>query len=429
MSAAIACYFKSQLQQMPEPKRWLIGHSGGLDSQVLLHLASCILPKERLLVVHVNHHLQADAMCWADFSAQQASRFDLPHVILDTYPATPSEDSARSARYSAFESEMQAGDCLLLGHHGDDQVETMLFRFLRGTGLKGLSGMPVQRVLGTGMLCRPLLGYLRADLERYAREHLLDWIDDPSNSHTIYDRNFLRLNILPVLEGRWPGFKQRWLKTSEQLNASQQVLNEYLDADLVALRGKFGELLLPALSDYSPQRCDHLLRRWIEVYSGILLNAVQLAEIKRSLILARTDAEPQLKVQTLILRRYRGGLYVTPAQAPVAQALSQITVGHFALGDGVLEVEPTGVGLKTLTDVYLVRRKGGERCRPVGRNGSCTVKKLLQEVGIPSWLKTHWPLLMIDNEVVAVPGICVCEGWQTKSSGFNVSWRSFALSE
>lgn len=429
MSAAIERHFQGLLQQMPEPNRWLIAHSGGLDSQVLLHLASKYLPSERLLVLHVNHHLQSSAERWAEFSAQQASRYKLPHQILNVFPDTSSEEAARRERYAAFESQIQAGDCLLLGHHGDDQAETMLFRLLRGTGLKGLSGIPAHRKLGAGKLCRPLLGCLRSDMELYADEQHLTWVDDPSNQQAVYDRNFLRLDIFPLLEGRWPGFKQRWLKTSEQLAASQQLLNEYLDADLTSHVGVFGELSLSALHGCSMQRQDHLLRRWLESQVGVMLNSIQLDEIRRTLILSRADAEPQLKVERVVIRRYRSALYLTSAEALVPHELNQLALGKFPLGDGVLQVSSADAGLSTLENVRLVRRKGGERCRPLGRNGSCTVKKLLQEAGIPPWLKVHWPLLMVDEEVVAIPGICLCEGWQTKSGGFNATWCSFALSE
>ncbi|MBE9396060.1 tRNA lysidine(34) synthetase TilS [Pontibacterium sp. N1Y112] len=429
MSAAIERHFQRLLQQMPEPDRWLIAHSGGLDSQVLLHLAGKYLSPERLLVLHVNHHLQPFAERWAEFSAQQASQYALPHQILNVYPETPSEEAARRERYAAFEAQMQAGDCLLLGHHGDDQAETMLFRLLRGTGLKGLSGIPAHRKLGAGELRRPLLGCLRSEMERYADEQDLVWVDDPSNQQAVYDRNFLRLDIFPLLEGRWPGFKQRWLKTSEQLTASQRLLNEYLDADLISHVGVLGELSLSALHDCSSQRQDHLLRRWLEKQAGVMLNSTQLGEIKRTLILSRADAEPQLKVEKIVIRRYRSALYLTPAEERAPYELDQLTVGDFSLGDGMLQVTSADVGLSTLENVRLVRRKGGERCRPLGRNGSCTVKKLLQEAGIPPWLKVHWPLLMVGEEVVAIPGICLCEGWQTKSGGFNATWCSFALSE
>lgn len=428
MSAAIEKRFNAQLRQMPEPKRWLIGHSGGLDSQVLLHLASKTLSPDRLLVVHVNHHLQQSADRWAMFSAAQANLLGLNHVTLDAFPDSRSEDAARHARYAAFKSIMLAGDCLLLAHHGDDQVETLLFRLLRGAGLKGLSGIPQHRDLAKGALYRPLLGGLRQELEAYALQNGLKWIDDPSNHSDQYDRNFLRLRVMPLLEERWPGVRRRGLVTAEQLGASQRVLDEYLDQDLTALVGNLGELRLSQMAGFSSERQHHLLRRWIELGSGLLLNQQQLSEIQSSLIAARVDAQPQLRLGEWVIRRYQRALYLTARDNGASLNLDHLSLGEHALGDGLLYLAPAAAGLRTLDGIYLERRKGGERCRPAGRGGSCTVKKLLQEAGIPPWLKANWPLLKSGDEVVAVPGICVCEGWDTKSGGFNVSWHSFALS-
>lgn len=428
MSAAIEKRFKAQLQQMPEPKRWLIGHSGGLDSQVLLHLAAKIIPSDRLLVVHVNHHLQQPADSWAAFSVSQAQLLGLKHISLDAYPDACSEEAARRVRYNAFESVMAEGDCLLLGHHGDDQVETLFFRLLRGAGLKGLSAIPKSRALSQGVLFRPLLDLPRQTLEAYAEQYGLQWIDDPSNQSDRYDRNFLRLNVMPLLEERWPEFRQCGLTTVEQLGASQRLLEEYLDRDLAALIGGFGELQLTQMAAFSPERQQHLLRRWVELGGNVLLNQRQLLEIQNTLIAARADAQPKFRLGDLVIRRYQQALYLIERETDEPLNLSQLKLGEHALGDGCLLVVTDQDGLKTLDGICLERRQGGERCRPVGRGGSCTVKKLLQEAGIPPWLKAHWPLLKSGDEVVAVPGICVCENWDTKSGGFNVSWHSFALS-
>lgn len=428
MSAAIEFRFKAQLQLVPEPKRWLIGHSGGLDSQVLLHLAAKTLPPDRLLVVHVNHHLQHPADSWAAFSVSQAELLGVKHITLDVYPESGSEEAARRARYSAFESVMGDGDCLLLGHHGDDQVETLLFRLLRGTGLKGLSGIPQSRALPQGMLCRPLLEMLRQELEAYAERHGLQRIDDPSNHSDLYDRNFLRLKVLPLLEERWPGLRKRGLNTVEQLGASQRLLDEYLDRDVDALSGSLGELQISKMIGFSLEKQQHLLRRWVELGAGLLLNQPQLQEIQKTLMAARADAQPQFRLGDLVIRRYKSALYLTERETGTPLNLCELSLGEHSLGDGCLLVEAAEVGLKTLDGICLERRKGGERCRPVGRGGSCTVKKLMQEAGIPPWLKAHWPLLKSGDEVVAVPGICVCENWDAKNGGFNVSWHSFALS-
>ncbi|MEZ5449098.1 MAG: tRNA lysidine(34) synthetase TilS [Thiolinea sp.] len=104
---------------------------------------------------------------------------------------------------------MQPGELLLTAHHQDDQAETLLLNLLRGGG-RGLAAMPERRALGAGWLGRPLLTFTRAELEAYARAEQLNWVDDPSNQQTDFDRNFLRHHILPPLKQRWPERHVHW---------------------------------------------------------------------------------------------------------------------------------------------------------------------------------------------------------------------------
>ncbi|MGB0466154.1 MAG: tRNA lysidine(34) synthetase TilS [Pontibacterium sp.] len=429
MSALIETAFSQAVKPMSSVRRWLIGHSGGLDSQVLLHLAYATLPCDQLLVVHVNHHLQPEADQWAEFSAGQACTRHLKHQILHACPSGASEGQARDARYAAFESLLKAGDCLLLAHHGDDQAETLLYRLMRGAGLKGLAGIPAQRVLSEARILRPLLQVPRQQLETYASRHQLEWIDDPSNKDTAYDRNYLRHEILPKLAKRWPGFQTRWINTAKQLADTEQVLNQYLDADLDQLSGDMGEIRIPALLLVSREKRYLLLRRWLERISDSLLNQKQLQQIENQILNARNDASPELCLGDKILRRYRQALYLTSPVISQRESRVSLSAGQHVLSDAILRIEPAEVGLVSLDGVQLVRRQGGERCRPAGRGGSCSVKKCLQEAGIPPWLKQDWPLLVAGDEIVAIPGICVCEGWLSKKGGFALSWHSFALSK
>lgn len=403
------------------PRRWLIGHSGGLDSQVLLHLAARHLPAEQLQVIHINHQLQSDARAWAAFSAAQAKQLGLAQQTLTVELEASSENSARDARYEAFSRQLVAGDCLLLGHHADDQAETLLFRLLRGTGLTGLAGIPAARTLAAGQLLRPLLQHSRAQLEQWAHAQQLSWVEDPSNALDDYDRNFLRNRVMPVLAQRWPGFAARWAHTAQLMVDTDQLLNTYLDQDLQRLVGPQQQLNCEKLPVAQPRR-QALLRRWLQ-RQGVSAGAVPLAAIERELIGAQPDAQPLLQLGGRVIRRYRGQLYCL-ATMPVKPAVfsGALEIGEALLGDGVLTVATGEGGLKTLASVQLVRRQGGERLQPAGRGGHCSLKKLLQEAGIAPWQRASWPLLMVGEEVVAVPGICICENWQSRGVGFTVNW-------
>ncbi len=410
-------------------KRWVIAHSGGLDSQVLLYLASRMLPLPRVLVVHVHHHLQAEADEWAEFSKSQAELNSLPFARLDVFPENSSENAARTARYDAFAHLLEEGDCLLMGHHADDQAETILFRMLRGAGLVGLSGIVPYRVFESGHLLRPLLGCTRELLEKLALDVGLDHINDPSNTDLRYDRNYLRHSVIPLLKQRWPSLVERWQQNAVYIAESNRLLEEYMEGDLEVCLESNGSLNIAQLVRFSERRREALLRYWLFKASGLRINSQQLEVITKSVISAKHDADPCYDLGDQQLRRFQQCLYIVPKFKGGEVVSFPVKPGDLDLGDGVLSVEHAESGLSSFQGVEVRRRQGGERCRPHGKKHSVAVKKLLQEAAIPSWQKVDWPLLFHGDELVAVPGICFCEGWYSEKSGFSVLWCPFSLSD
>jgi tRNA(Ile)-lysidine synthase len=132
----------TQLHSLAATGRWLVAYSGGLDSTVLLHcLASQLSGAERgrLAAIHINHGLQAQAASWQQHCKASCSALGVEFVAIpvevDRHQASL-EEAARKARYRAFSKQVAAGDCLLFAHHADDQLETMLLRLVRGSGLE-----------------------------------------------------------------------------------------------------------------------------------------------------------------------------------------------------------------------------------------------------------------------------------------------------
>lgn len=159
---------------------------------------------------------------------------------------------------------------MLTAQHRDDQAETLLFRLLRGAGVKGLSGMPSERALGHGHLLRPLLDVTRAELETYAAEHQLSWIEDPSNQDRQYSRNYLRHQVFPILVERWPQALATMARSAAHLREAQGLLDELAQIDL-AEAGSSGEfdwlgvpsLALAALEKLSSPRQRNALSHWL----------------------------------------------------------------------------------------------------------------------------------------------------------------------
>ncbi|WP_268647783.1 tRNA lysidine(34) synthetase TilS, partial [Escherichia coli] len=145
------------------------------------------------------------------------------------------EAAARAARYAAFSAALAEGEALLTAQHLDDQSETFLLALKRGSGPAGLSAMAARATLGEHLLLRPLLGCSRQTLESYAQRHALSWIDDDSNQDTRFDRNFLRLQVLPQLNQRWPHFASAVARSASLCAEQEQLLDELLAEPLQSL--------------------------------------------------------------------------------------------------------------------------------------------------------------------------------------------------
>ena len=220
---------------------WHIAFSGGLDSTVLLHLLADYARSHStppLHAIHIHHGLQPAADAWPAHCKAVCDRLgiELSIVHIQVAPGASLEQAARDARYAAFRRILGPGEVLFTGQHREDQAETLLFRLLRGAGLRGLAAMPAQRQLGQGSLARPLLTCSRQQLHDYAQTHGLIWIEDPSNRDTAFARNFLRNDVFPVLQKRWPQASQNLARCAAHLGEAQGLLDELAEGDLTACR-------------------------------------------------------------------------------------------------------------------------------------------------------------------------------------------------
>ena len=205
-----------------------VGLSGGCDSVVLLHVLAVLGPRGHLRAVHVHHGLSANADRWADFCTGYCRDLGIDLLVerveVDRHSGSGLEAAARAARYRVFSGS--AGELLLLGHHQGDQAETVLFNLLRGAGVAGAAGIPVERRRQQLRILRPLLDVSRDAIEAYARDHRLDWVDDESNCDTGLSRNFLRHRVLTVLGARFPAAERNLAQAAGHFAEADVLLGE-----------------------------------------------------------------------------------------------------------------------------------------------------------------------------------------------------------
>jgi len=400
---------------------WWVGFSGGLDSTVLLHaLAQLHLPVH-LRALHINHQISSNADTWqaqcADFCARYSIPFHSEKVHVEN-TGKGIEDAARSARYGVFEKNLAPHDVLLTAHHANDQAETLLLRLMRGTGPRGLAAMASTRALGAGSLVRPLLQFSRAELEAYARTHQLEWSDDESNSDDNYDRNFLRNQVMPLLQSRWPEFKRKWQQTAELCAQQESLIEEIAHQDLLGaapLIERIGQSIeLGFLQSLSAVRQQNLLRYWLRLLNHTTPEQLHWQQIEQQLLRGREDAQANVSWGNVSLQVYRNRLYLLPLQLP------EIKLQFESLA------QDTKPRLKTnLPDVHIRYRSGGERCKPFGRNHSQTLKKLLQEYALEPWLRDKVPLVFSGENLIAVGDLWVCADFVAEGgeAGYRLIWK------
>jgi len=421
--------------------RLVVGLSGGVDSVALLDLLARIAARRRfkLSAIHVNHQLSPHASRWAEFCRKLCRDRNIPlRVAKVTVRRGDSvEAAARAARYDAF--RRMRVEYVVLAHNQDDQAETLLLQLLRGAGVKGLAAMPVVRgeERGAGReannrretasrpvfrILRPLLNVPRSEIEAYAKQHGLAWVEDESNIDSYFLRNFLRREVLPVIAQRVPAYRATLARSARNLAEAAELLDELARADSVASFVE-GTLQVSALRRFSPARAKNLLR-WFLARRGLSMpNAERLEEGLRQALEAKEDARVCIDLGDHQLRRFAGALHLIAKTAPVPVGFSRRWRGEHKLVltelNGVLTMRKrrgNGISLARIgTSPATIRtRRGGERLQPDCGWPRRSLKNLLQELRIPPWERDRLPLLFCNGDLVWVPGVGIACAYQAK---------------
>ena len=413
-----------------EVRRWLVAFSGGIDSTVLLHALATSRTSIPVLAVHVDHDLHARSRDWAAHCKAVAASLDVDfravRVDAETDRGGGPEAAAREARYEAFLCIVEAGDCLLSGHHEDDQAETLLLNLLRGSGPAGLAGIGAVQRFGRGRLVRPMLGVAGPAIEEYARRHALDWIDDPTNVDTRYDRNYLRQEIMPRLADRWPAVSERLTRSATLAAESAELLGDLAEIDLAAC-GQPARLDTATMQRLSAARQRNLLRRAVRLCGLPPMPSTRLDQVVQEVMPAREDAQPLTSWRGGELRRYRETLFLMPplpepepppsgllrpdTKVAVEPAMGALTLRESAAGGIRPALAEAGLGIRF--------RVGGEEIRIDDRTRK--LKKLMQEGGVLPWMRERLPLLYAGEELVAVGDLWVSSA-HLGVPGYRVVW-------
>ncbi len=433
----------------------VLGLSGGLDSRVLLHLLAQLKsqrPQIQIKAVHVHHGLSINADAWLIQCQQWAQdsqiEFVAERVNVNTATRVSLEQAAREARYQALAKHINGNDLLLTAHHQGDQLETFLLALKRGSGPKGLASMAHAMPFAKGSLVRPLLNISREELQAYANEHQLNWVEDESNQDTRFDRNFIRHEIAPALKQRWPNIEKSVARSAALCAQQENLLKELLNERYQRLLSHDGSVAINELQKQSEACRNAILRLWLQEQGFTMPSEKQLQHIWDNVALAKTDAAPILTYGNTQIGRHQHQLYAfnkcpdlsdfnvqwdiaTPLILP--HDLGRLVFkplfnnqevkqedGNLNQAEQKNDFDVQSLKAKSIQTLSLPHRlrvlnvtfsATGIHAHPEGRPYGRALKKLLQDWSIPTWQRQQIPFLVDDNELVAAVGLCVGQAY------------------
>ena len=414
-----------------QDKTVVVGFSGGYDSMCLLDILSKIkdMPEFfdlEIIAAHFNHNWRGEE----SLKEQEVCRLFASSRGVEFYTKTaPSnirktENDARIARYEFFEEayEEYDADAVFTAHNKDDNAETVLYRVIKGTGITGLRGISEKRKY----FYRPLLKTYRSEILEYCKANNLMPNDDSSNSNTAYQRNYLRLNVLPALEKVNPEVKDALNILAENATSDNEIIEEYLSS----IRPKVFDVDKIIVDEYK-KLSNAIKKRFVYEYIQLLgldYDSKKVNEIF-DFIEANTDKRngSTLSLGTAIWLYTDNKIVETiPHKKQVlADRLEPLVVkkeGEYKFGDTVftlkkydenkLFVFPESTANFAYVDLSNVdfpltlrTRKDGDIITPFGMKGSMKLKKYMNGKGVSKHKRDYIPLLCSDKEVLWVTGV------------------------
>lgn len=404
--------------------------SGGADSVCLLHVLLDLAPRMdwRLTVLHLDHQLRGpESRADAEFAAGMARNLGLPFLLQEAELAGGEnlEQAGRRARLAFFRHVIASGtvDRVAVGHTRSDQAETVLYRFLRGSGTAGLAG--IRPVIAPGIV-RPLLAVSRAEVEAWLRARGISWRDDSTNASPRFARNRIRHRVLPDLQRDWnPALPEVLAHTAEWARGEE----EYWDAQIGPLAARLLEddddgavqVRADAISELPVAVARRLIREAIRLARGSL-RSVDFRHVQAALDLAEpARGEGRCVLPGLEVRRSLdwvrfsraggGGGYrldvAVPATLAIPGTRSEVSLELIekpetsSVSDNVYNDEMGCLDWDRLSGALELRNwQPGDRYQPLGSTGGKKLKTLFQQARIPVWERSRWPVLLDRSNLV-----------------------------
>ncbi|QRN41600.1 MAG: tRNA lysidine(34) synthetase TilS [Neisseriaceae bacterium] len=399
---------RSWLGNFPDHFSFEVGLSGGIDSIVMFHIMWRLSQKYdfKLKAVHIHHGLQSQANEWVDFCTTICHGYNVPlrveYVKVNINSPLGIEAEAREQRYDVFKKSKQS--VVVLAHHRDDQIETFLLAMLRGGGLRGMVSMPVVRKLKPSniFLWRPLLSSSKIQIEQYAINWCLKYIQDPSNASEDYTRNWIRKKLLPLIHSKIDFADEHILQNIVNLQETLHTIDELALYDYKNSVDK-GKLSVKSLMKLSPSRAREALIRFLKEHD--------LGVPRQQSLYAFIDWMNSQPSDFYEWQLPKGKIYCYDEKiwewADSNTLKQKLQTSYFSPLDVAWRECKRGIGKDFIHGDWFIR--------PMNKNdtiqtevGVQSVLHLLKKSKIPRFIRSQWPVIVnTSDECVIVVGLRV----------------------
>lgn len=368
-------------------KKLVVALSGGIDSVALLHYHQ----RFNLRAIHINHNLNVNCQKWEKFCQNLCDdlKIDLTVINIKLYAQGNIEKLARDKRYQELFENLKNDEILLTAHHQNDQAETVLLNLFRGSGVLGLGAMPILQeteYLSRKKHYRPFLDKPKQWIKDYTKLHNLVWIEDDSNTNTYFRRNFMRIEVLPMLAKKYNNLPKILSRVAKNQQQSFRLNNDLAQLDINNYQLLNNNLLnakkLIQLENY---RIINILRYHIYNLGYLQPNSKILQQILL-LLNAKIDSKSLVCWGEYQLRKYKDLLYfLTNKSYPKKCQLYEKYKNEFG---------------------FEIRyRINGQRIKFNNKTHSQSLKKIMQGFNIPPWERDNIRLYYIKNNLIAIEKI------------------------
>jgi tRNA(Ile)-lysidine synthase len=438
------------IRLIPECDQYFIGFSGGLDSLALIHFCVPYLQRftSNITVIHVHHGLSDSADEWAGFCRNICQSAHLNCVVERVQVVSDGrglEAAARQARYQVYARYLKNGGVLLLGHHMNDQAETLLMRFLKGLGPSALRGIPRQREFSGGLIFRPWLSIRREMLQSAMSQLTSSWVEDESNHDRRFERNFIRHEILPLLEQRRPSvlndLQHAAARSAEYVEFITQWCRQHEPQFLSVEYGLARALDLGKLKTFDALQQKFILRYWFDLLGVEQPGDQNFQRLIEDLVQTESADKAEVIWKRHCVRCFNGSLFCFNAKDLALRPYQQcIQLDTLLEKPGSIQLElPAGVLTVSTVEkeevcdssrheylyhyslicsipahvkhLVIRSRCPGDKIQ-LNPDYPQTLKKLLQNRRILPWHRDHLPVIALDqrtsdaSEMISVSSLC-----------------------